>query len=132
MGEVGFLDTLESVEVAVGHRFNDKSLVLREEEETSTLTLRLTSLEDHTAVDLWVERLQQDFVVVAILLTEESKDVWGVLSDHDIFIDNELVFKLSLDKFALGHGAGLAETSCGLIAIRYKVDVPFFAVVDFD
>ncbi len=88
MSKVCFLDALESIEIAVGHRLDDESLVLGKEEEASTFTLSLTSLEDHTSVDFWVERLLQDAVIVAILLTEEGKDVWGVLSDNDIFVYN--------------------------------------------
>ena len=33
VGEVSLLDALESIEVVIGHRFDDETLILREEEE---------------------------------------------------------------------------------------------------
>lgn len=39
MGKVGFLDSLEGIEIAVGHRLDDELLILGEEEKAATLTL---------------------------------------------------------------------------------------------
>ena len=111
MGEVSFLDALESIEIAVSHCLDDKSLVLGEKEKTSTLTLGLTSLEDHAAVDIWVKRLLEDAVIVAIRLAKEGKDVWGVLSDNDILVDNKIVFNLGLHLLSIATKCALSGSS---------------------
>ena len=57
MREIGFLDTHEGVEIAVGHRLDNELLILREEEKAATLTLRFSRLENHLAISLRVKRL---------------------------------------------------------------------------
>ena len=89
MLEVVLLDSLPGIEVVFGHRLDDESLVLAEEEEATRLALRLTCLEDHLTVGLGVERLAKDLIVVAVLLTEEGENIGGVLSDLDVFIDHK-------------------------------------------
>ena len=91
VGKVWLLNALEGVEIAVSHGLDDELLISREEEKATTLTLRLTSLEDHLAVGSRVKRLFQDRVVVAVLLSEEGKDIWSVLSDLDVFVDHKQV-----------------------------------------
>ena len=51
----------------------------------------LSSLEHHPAVGLRVKRLSEDLIVVAILLTKESKHIWSILGNLNVLIDDQLV-----------------------------------------
>jgi hypothetical protein len=64
---------------------------MREEEETATLALRLSCLEDHLSVLLCAERLFDDIRVYVVQTPQVSKDVWSIFSYIDVFIDNESV-----------------------------------------
>ena len=99
--EVSFLDTLEGIEVTVCHCLDDELLVLRKEEEATTLSLRFTSLKDHSSIRIRVKGLFQNLVVVAILLAQEGEDIWRVFSDLDVLIDDKLVLELCNHRISL-------------------------------
>ena len=133
--EVGLLDALEGVEVAVRHRLDDELLVLREEEETSTLSLRLTGLEDHGSVDLRVQRLSDRLVVITVLLAEESEHVGRVLRDLDVLIDDQLILELFDRLLFLRKRATASRTAIdagGLLVVLDEVKIPVLAIIDLD
>jgi hypothetical protein len=131
MGKVSFLNALERIKITVGHGLGGEFFVVGKEEETSTFTLRLTSPKNHAAVDFWVKRYFQDFVIIAILLAEEGEDVWGVLSDNDLIVNNQFVFKLGLDLLTRGTESAIAVSSKIIYIILNLVDVPIVAVLNF-
>ena len=87
--KIGFLNALECFKVTLSHRFDNKVLVLAEEKETSTLTLRLSSLEDRIFVVVWEQTLPQHWVVVAVSSPKESKHIRAVLNHVNILVNNE-------------------------------------------
>ena len=53
MGEVGLLNTLESIEVAVGHSLNEELAILGEEKEAATLSRAFACLESLFSIKYW-------------------------------------------------------------------------------
>jgi len=124
--EVGFLDAAEGKEVALSHSLDDEPLILGEEKETSTLTLRLSGLEHARLVGLGVQTLSQDSVVVAVALAQEGKHIRGVLSHANVLVDDQLLLELHFGR------AVFSKRTIPLTVERtlgeHGTDIPFLAV----
>lgn len=91
--EISFLNALECFKVTICHRLDNKVLVLAEEKETSTLALRLSSLENRIFVVVWQQTLPQHWVVVAVSSPKESKNIRAVLNHVNILVNNKFTVK---------------------------------------
>jgi len=80
----------ESFEIIVGHRLNQKLLIMRKEEETSTLSHTFTWLLDSLVVlwNVWVHANFQVIILEAVKLSQVSKDIWRELCTNDLLVNH--------------------------------------------
>ena len=86
--EIRLLDSLESFEIRVSHRFDDKSLVRAEEKERTWFTLALSGFENAVFVVQWIQTFEKDLIAVSIFLPKESEYVWCPFCDLNVLIDD--------------------------------------------
>ena len=91
--KVSFLDSLEGIKVGISHSLDNEPLILREEEKAATFSLGFSCFEDHLLVLLWVETITQYFIIEAIFLSKESKNIWRVLNNMDVLVDDKFFVK---------------------------------------
>lgn len=92
MLKVTFEQLHEGAKVTGSHGFNDEVLIVREKEEATTFTLRLTCLEDALPVEFRTQALFDLFNVDSIEVSQKSKEIRGELCHLDVLIDNKHIF----------------------------------------
>jgi hypothetical protein len=95
MSEVPLEQLLVGVKITLCHGLYDEVLIMREEEEASTLALGFTSLKDTVSVVLRTETVFDLRVIKAIDVSEISEDIRSKLSDFNILINDEDIIIIS-------------------------------------